>query len=52
MTGRYIKTLASQIVDAGEQQISFDASDLRQGLYIYRIQLNYASVASAKLMKW
>jgi hypothetical protein len=51
ISGRNIKTLADQIVEAGEQYISIDVSDVRNGLYIYRIKLNDAPVVAAKLVK-
>ena len=51
ISGRYVKTLTDQTVDAGEQYISIDVSDIRNGLYIYRIKLNDDYVFAAKLVK-
>jgi hypothetical protein len=51
ISGRYVKTLADQILGAGEQLISIDLSDTGNGLYICRINLNNAPVLSAKLVK-
>jgi hypothetical protein len=51
ISGRYVKTLADQILEAGEQHISFDLSDIRDGLYIYQIKLNDSNVFAARLVK-
>jgi hypothetical protein len=51
ISGRYVKTLADKTVDAGEQNIIVNVSDLRNGLYIYRIKLNDAYIFAAKLVK-
>ena len=51
VTGRYVKTLADQTVDAGEQHINIDVSDITDGLYIYRVKLNDATIATARLVK-
>ncbi|HEY5470623.1 MAG TPA: right-handed parallel beta-helix repeat-containing protein [Bacteroidales bacterium] len=50
-TGRYVKKLAGQIAEAGEQIVSIDLSDMRKGLYICRIYLNDVPVQTAKLIK-
>ena len=51
ISGRYVKTLADQIVMAGEQHISIKVSDIQNGLYIYLIKLNDAPVVAARLVK-
>jgi hypothetical protein len=51
ITGRYIKSLADQTVEPGEQQISIDLSDIRNGLYIYRVIINSVPVITGKLVK-
>jgi hypothetical protein len=50
-SGRYVKTLADQTIEAGEQNINFDVSDIQNGLYIYQIKLNDANVFAAKFVK-
>jgi hypothetical protein len=37
MTGRQIATLVNETVAAGSHQVSFDASDLSSGVYLYRL---------------
>jgi hypothetical protein len=51
ISGRYIKTIADQIVEAGEQHISIDLSDEPNGLYICRINLNNAAIHTGKIVK-
>jgi hypothetical protein len=51
ITGRYIKTLADQFIEAGEQHINYDVSEIAEGLYVYRVILNNDPVVSGKLMK-
>jgi hypothetical protein len=50
-SGRYVKLLADQIAEAGEQNISIDLSDMRKGLCIGRIYLNNVPVQTVKLIK-
>ena len=50
-SGRYVKMLADQITEAGEQHFSIDLSDMRKGLYICRIYLNNVPILTAKLIK-
>jgi hypothetical protein len=51
LSGRYVKTLADRIVEAGEQQITIDVSDVRKGIYIYRIKMNNVPAFTASLVK-
>lgn len=51
ISSRCIKTLADQIVEAGEQHININMSDVRYGLYICRINLNQAPVLSVRIVK-
>jgi hypothetical protein len=51
ISGRFVKTLADKMVEAGEQHISIDVSDVRSGLYIYRIKLNNTQIIAARLVK-
>jgi hypothetical protein len=50
-SGRFVKMLADQIADTGEQNISIDLSDMQKGLYICRIYLNHVPVGAAKIIK-
>jgi aerobic-type carbon monoxide dehydrogenase small subunit (CoxS/CutS family) len=38
MTGRHIATLAEGQAAAGAHTVTFDASNLSSGIYIYRLQ--------------
>lgn len=51
MGGSDDKTLTDQIVEEGDQLQSIDLSDLRNGLYIYRIKVNNSPIVSARLVK-
>ena len=50
-SGRYVKMIADQIAESGEQNISIDLSDMRKGFYIGRIYLNNVPVLSVRLIK-
>jgi hypothetical protein len=51
ITGRFVKTLADQTVEPGEQTISIDLSELQEGLYVYRVILNGSPLVTAKIVK-
>jgi hypothetical protein len=51
ISGRYVCTPADKIMQAGEQTISIDLTDLQNGLYIYRVCLNNVAGFTGKLMK-
>jgi hypothetical protein len=51
ISGSYVKSLGDLNVDAGEQIISFDLSDMLNGLYICRVNLNNVPILAAKLVK-
>jgi len=52
MLGEKIKTLVSQVQKAGSYEVSFDASKLSSGVYIYRLESgNYSSVKKMILNK-
>jgi hypothetical protein len=51
ISGRCVKTFAGQIVEAGEQHIRIDMSEVRNGLYICRINLNHTPILSVKIVK-
>jgi len=38
MLGKEVATLVNEVVNAGEQTVKFDASNLSTGVYVYRIQ--------------
>jgi hypothetical protein len=40
MLGREVARLIDELLPAGEQTVRFDASNLANGVYIYRIQAN------------
>ena len=50
-SGRYVKMIADQIAESGEQNINIDLSDMRKGFYIGRIYLNNVPVLSVRLIK-
>lgn len=50
-SGRYVKMLADQNVEAGDQKINIDLSGMQKGLFICRIYLNNVPVRTAKLIK-
>ena len=39
MSGREIKTLVNQMKTAGDYSVTFDASNLVSGIYIYRLKV-------------
>ncbi len=41
VSGRKISTLVDETVSAGTHQVTFDASGLSSGLYLYRMQINH-----------
>ncbi len=41
----------SDLIDAGEQNISIDVSDVPDGLYIYRVTINETPFVASKLVK-
>ncbi len=51
VTGRYIKTLADQSAQPGEQSISIDVSDIADGLYLYQVKLDDMQVAVGRFVK-
>ena len=50
-SGKYVKMLADQRVESGEQHISIDLSDMPKGLFICRVYLNKIPVLATKLIK-
>jgi hypothetical protein len=51
ITGRFVKTLTDQIVEPGEQRISINVSDIKDGLYICQIKLNGVPVLITRIVK-
>ena len=51
ISGKHIKTLADQVLEAGRQNIFIDFSDMINGLYICRIKLNDIPVFAIKIVK-
>ncbi len=49
MLGRKVATLIGGVVSAGQHSVSFDASGLTSGLYVYRLSSG-SSVASRKML--
>jgi hypothetical protein len=52
ISGRNVGNIGDLMLDAGEQTISIDISNLRNGLYICRVFLNDVPILGTKLMKW
>jgi hypothetical protein len=51
VTGKHIKTPADCNIDPGEHNITLYLSDIRDGIYFYRLTLNDMPVATGKLIK-
>jgi hypothetical protein len=51
MGGSDDKTLAEKIVEPGEQRISINVSDLKDGLYICQIRVNEVPVIVSRIIK-
>ena len=51
--GRSVRVLAEGLYAAGTHSVSFDASDLPSGLYMYRLSsADYMQTRSMQLVKW
>jgi hypothetical protein len=50
ITGRKIATLVNERQTAGVQEVSFDASSLASGVYIYRLQTTEGSTLTKKMI--
>ncbi len=51
VTGRYVRTLADKMVEAGEQRIPVNVSDIRDGLYICQVLVDKTQVALTRIVK-
>ncbi|RPH92577.1 T9SS C-terminal target domain-containing protein, partial [candidate division KSB1 bacterium] len=52
LMGQEVKTVVSSTMDAGRHIVSFDASNLSSGLYLYRVEVNgFAAEKKMLLMK-
>ena len=51
ISDRYIKTIADQFVEAGEQNISIDLSDVKDGYYIFLVKLDDLPAFASRLVK-
>ncbi len=50
--GRQVRVLADGLYGAGAHSVSFDASNLRSGLYMYRLKsADYVQTRSMQLVK-
>jgi hypothetical protein len=50
--GQEVKTLVNQVQSAGSHEVSFDASSLNSGVYLYSLQVeNYKQVKKMMLLK-
>jgi hypothetical protein len=51
ITGRYVRTITDKNIDPGENIISFNLSDTREGLYIYRLSLNNSQLFVGRIIR-
>ena len=51
ITGRQIRTLADNNIDPGENIIRFNFSDIREGLYMYRLSLDNTQLYVGRLIR-
>jgi len=51
ITGRYVRTITDKNIDPGENIISFNLSDTREGLYIYRLSLNNTQLFVGRIIR-
>jgi hypothetical protein len=52
ITGEYVVTLVNSVMNEGHHQVTFDASKLASGIYLYRIQAGeFTQVRKMMLLK-
>jgi len=51
VSGRFVRMIVDEEIDSGEQYRTIDLSDLKKGLFVYRIDLNGTKIASGKLIR-
>jgi len=51
VTGRLVKTVADRQVEPGENILTADLSDIRDGIYFCRVLINGQSVSTVRVMK-
>ena len=51
ITGRQVRTLVDRNIDPGENIIRFNLSDIREGLYMYRLSLNNTQLHVGRIIR-
>jgi hypothetical protein len=51
VSGRFVKMIVDENMDPGENYRTIDLSELKNGLFLYRVDLNDVRIASGKIMK-
>ncbi|MBE0668667.1 MAG: T9SS type A sorting domain-containing protein, partial [Bacteroidales bacterium] len=51
ISGKFVKTLADLNLEPGDQQIVIDVSDIHEGLYLYRVEIDKVNIVTSKLVK-
>ena len=51
LSGRFLKTIASQYLEAGRQNICIDLTDIKPGIYFCTIKLNYLQAFVVRIVK-
>lgn len=51
ITGRQVRTLVDRNIDPGENIIRFNLSDMREGLYMYRLSLNNTQLHVGRIIR-
>lgn len=51
VTGRFVKTIADRQIEPGENILTADLSDIRDGIYFFRILINGRPVSTVRVMK-
>jgi hypothetical protein len=51
ITGRYVRTITDKNIDPGENIIRFNLSDIREGLYMYRLSLNNTQLFVGRIIR-
>jgi len=52
MTGRAVKTLVNQVMNSGNYEVNFDASNIASGVYFYKLEAgSFVSTKKMTLIK-